>query len=233
MEDRLGDAGGEREHTVLGLEQAGERLALVPAGCGEIDRREEGGSGGANVRVGADELLFRAGDIRAPGEQLRGYARGHSRCGDAREARGGDSERLRRLPNQDGQRVHLLTLLLLQRRDGRRDGRDDSVLLGNIERGRDAGLLIGLQTLQGLLGAGEIRAGDAHPIAQRERGEVGISDAGHDGELHGLTVITAGGRGGEQRRNGWRGSRPRNRAGSWHSVRRRTRCRAERPGCRC
>ena len=39
--------------------------------------------------------------------------------------------------------------------------------------------------------------GDAHPVAKGERREVRIGDARHDGELDGLTVVTAGGRGGE------------------------------------
>src|SRR6185437_2681465 len=40
-EDRLREAGGQREHAAAGLEQLRERAALITAGGSEIDRREE------------------------------------------------------------------------------------------------------------------------------------------------------------------------------------------------
>src|SRR6185437_16596653 len=144
-----GEAGGQREHAAARLEQSREGAALEPAGCGELDRREERRSRGPDVRVGGNELRLGAGDVGPPRQQLRRYAGRDRRRGEGGEAGGCDIEGLRRLPGQDRQRIDLLALLLLERGDRGRDRRDDRILLRDVERVRSARLLIGRQALQG------------------------------------------------------------------------------------
>ena len=109
-------------------------------------------------------------------------------------------ERFRRRADQHCQGEHGLPQLLVERRQRGIEQRDRGLLLRDVEPGRRAGVLLGLQALEDLPRIRQILLRHRYPIAQRKCLEIGRRDAADHGESHRLPVVAAGGRCGARRR---------------------------------
>ena len=200
VEDRLGQPCGQRVKPGARPEQRRQRRALHAGGRGQLDLREEGGARRFDAEVGGGELRLGLPDVRPLIEQFRRQARRHPGNDDRGQRAALDVEIRRRARHQQRKRGDILPQRDFERRDRGALGRDQRLLLRQIElRGRAAGELL-LDQRQDAFGGGEIAPRDAQLILRGQNLEVGVGD-GHDGrERHDLAIVAG---------RPWRFPRPR------------------------
>ena len=161
----------------------------------ERNPRKERGAGGADVRVGRDELLFGLANIGAAHEQIGRQAGGQLGQAPLRQARAHEliaHLKGQRLTQQQHQRVLIerTLALLLRQRDAR--AFEQGLRQAGLQFGSRAVFEAQLHELERIFARGQRLLRDRQQFLVREQAEPGLRDRGNQADPRGLAALLRG-----------------------------------------
>ena len=145
-----------------------------------------------HVGIGGGEIGLGGAYIWTLEQELGGQSRRYGRNSQSEQAAAAHRQIGRRAGNQHSQRGDILPQREVERRDIGAYGRDQALLLGDIELGRGAGREPLLDQRENSVGGGEIAVRDAQAVLGFEDQEIGGGNAHNRGEDNDLLVEALG-----------------------------------------